>query len=58
MSTLDPHLMQILRGIVSAYRVETDGQREPLMHLSMGRGEFFKHHGRPHDGPAVSRNDL
>lgn len=59
MPSLDPYLLQILRAIVSTYRTEVDGQREPLMHLSMARGEFVKHPAWPNaDGPAVNRNDL
>jgi hypothetical protein len=58
MSSLDPRLLQILRPIVSAYRVEADGQREPLMHLRMADAEFFQHRGWPESAPPVSRNDL
>lgn len=58
MSDLDSRLLAILRAIASAYQVEHHGEREPLMHLSMGRGECFKHRGWPQDGPAVNRNDL
>lgn len=59
MPSLDPYLLRILRAIVSAYRTEVDGQREPLMHLRMAGGEFVKHPAWPNaEGPAVNRNDL
>jgi hypothetical protein len=57
-ANLDPYLVRILGAIVAAYKLEADGQREPLMHLRTAGGELVKNHGWSYDGPAVNRNDL